>query len=96
MSYRIVLLSGRVASGKSTLADDLVKRFGAHRFKTNAPVRTQLDSTAGRRDLQNAGEALDRSTRGNGWRMPLFVRSRTCRKTHWLWSDGTVDLLFSR
>jgi len=63
MPSRIIVLSGPIASGKTTLGDMLLSRFGFQRLKTR-----QLLAAAGipaeRRALQKAGEALDRKTHG--------------------------------
>jgi adenylosuccinate synthase len=73
LSRRIVVLSGRVASGKSTLGDDLVARFGAVRFKTNDLIRATSADELGRRELQEAGDRLDRRTHGR-WVADGLVR----------------------
>jgi adenylosuccinate synthase len=62
----IILLSGPVASGKTTLGEHLVKRFGFRCFKTRELIRSLLGTELDRRALQEAGERLDRS-RGGEW-----------------------------
>ena len=73
MARRIVVLSGRVASGKSTLGEDLVRHFGAVRFKTNELIRDHFADAKDRRDLQNAGDRLDRRTKGR-WVADALIR----------------------
>jgi len=60
----IVLLSGPIASGKTTLCDDLVNRFGFRVFKTRELIEALSSAPAERKALQNAGEALDKRTKG--------------------------------
>lgn len=65
MARQVVLLSGRISSGKSTLSEMFVRRFGATVLKTNEVLRRkQADSTQGRRALQQLGEDLDQKTGG--------------------------------
>src|SRR5580700_11498743 len=52
------------ASGKTTLCDDLVNRFGVRVFKTRELIETLSSAPAERKALQNAGEALDKRTKG--------------------------------
>jgi adenylosuccinate synthase len=62
----IILLSGSVASGKTTLSEHLVDRFRFRCFKTRELIRSLLGTEMDRRALQEAGERLDRS-RGGEW-----------------------------
>ena len=64
MAKRILLLSGPVCSGKSTLADALVQKYGFTRFQTRSLLATLLNVKKERRALQRAGEALDKRTGG--------------------------------
>lgn len=62
---RILVLSGPIAAGKSTLGDQLAQQYGGVRFKTNDLIQSLRPNIPDeRRALQIAGEALDRSTRG--------------------------------
>ena len=64
MAHTVVLLSGGIATGKSTLSMTLHDKFGATIVKTN---RVLLDKYAGaveRKSLQEYGEALDIETGG--------------------------------
>jgi adenylosuccinate synthase len=62
---QVVVLSGPVASGKSTLAERLVSRFGFVRIRTQELIRTlKPDVPLEREPLQKAGETLDRETGG--------------------------------
>lgn len=60
----IVLLSGEIAVGKTTLCDALVKRFGFHVFKTRELIQVMQSVAAERGALQKAGEDLDKKTKG--------------------------------
>lgn len=67
MAARIVAISGRIASGKTTLANGLAEQFGCLRVSTRELLHELLPkTTAARADLQAAGEALDRRS-GGGW-----------------------------
>lgn len=66
MSRRIVLLSGPIASGKTTLGDALIKRFGFRRLKTRELLLSQLKDPPNRYALQRAGDRLDKTT-GGAW-----------------------------
>ncbi len=73
MTRRVVVLSGRVASGKSRLGDDLVSSFGAIRIKTHTLIESHYPGVEGRRELQAAGDRLDRRT-GGRWVAEALVR----------------------
>lgn len=64
MARQIIVLSGRVAAGKSELASGLAKRFGVVRLKTQDLLVASTGAPRERGALQAAGEALDRSTNG--------------------------------
>lgn len=65
MARQIILLSGPIASGKSTLADDLERRFDVHRVKTRELIRRRFPRVGDTRlALQRAGNRLDRETEG--------------------------------
>ena len=68
MASQIVVLSGGVSSGKSTLAGLLESRFRFYIIKTGNLLRSHLgvseDAQLGRRELQETGERLDRATNG--------------------------------
>ena len=65
MTKLIVLLSGPVASGKSTLASLLEQLFGFHVIKTWQLLKmVQPDVSQDRQSLQELGEELDRKTGG--------------------------------
>jgi adenylosuccinate synthase len=81
MAFRIVLLSGSVASGKTTLWQLLMKSFPAehiHVLKTKdlirelASKRLRRDLPSERRALQNFGDQLDRNTSGHWVRDALI------------------------
>ena len=66
MAKQIVLLSGRVSSGKSTLSANLVQRFGVHPVSTKDLIaRLAGDIEHERGAMQNYGELLDRRTKGS-------------------------------
>jgi adenylosuccinate synthase len=66
MIDRVVVLSGPISSGKSTLAKGLERRFDMVIFKTNSVLKQRVKPhlVNDRKALQDAGEHLDRSTRG--------------------------------
>jgi adenylosuccinate synthase len=66
MPRKIVILSGSVSSGKTTLAENLVRRFAASLFKTRHFLQKRGGpGVASARDaLQEFGEKLDKSTKG--------------------------------
>lgn len=73
MPRLIVLLSGRICTGKTTLAKALADKYGFRRFST----REALISRAGemeisRKNLQEFGEKLDRRTKGSWLRDSLL------------------------
>jgi adenylosuccinate synthase len=74
MAFQIVLLSGSVASGKTTLWQELTNRFpgeNIHILKTKGVIRELALKKLGRellserRALQDFGEQLDRDTKGH-------------------------------
>lgn len=82
MAFQIVLLSGRVASGKTTLWQQLMRNFPAehiHVLKTKNLIRELAskklgrDLPAERRTLQDFGDQLDRDT-GGKWVLDALVR----------------------
>ena len=65
MRETLLVMSGPVCAGKSTLAEGLERRHGARRFSSRRLLLQRLgDAGAGRLSLQAAGEALDRETQG--------------------------------
>lgn len=62
----ILLLSGHVCAGKSTLCELLVRSFGAQPLKTKDELLGLMNrKVASRTELQALGERLDRQTKGN-------------------------------
>lgn len=62
---RVIVLSGPVRSSKSSLAQNLEKHFGAHVAKTRELIVNAFpDISMERKVFQQAGERLDRQTRG--------------------------------
>ena len=67
MPQQIILLSGRVGSGKTTLADQLVETFDLTLFKTRAFLKERARGIPAERGaLQDFGERLDKKT-GGAW-----------------------------
>ncbi|MCB9840167.1 MAG: adenylosuccinate synthetase [Phycisphaeraceae bacterium] len=65
MRHRIVLLSGQVCAGKTTLAANLAARFDALHIKTRECIAAlQRGVPAERGAMQAAGEQLDQQTNG--------------------------------
>ncbi|MDX6438989.1 MAG: adenylosuccinate synthase [Gaiellaceae bacterium] len=67
MPKLVVVLSGAVSSGKSTLADRLARRFGVHPIHTKDILVAQSRSRdrPTRAQLQRLGDRLDRETNGS-------------------------------
>jgi adenylosuccinate synthase len=59
----IIVLSGSIASGKSTLAEKLSKHYEGYIFKTNIVLK-EIEVLKRRKKLQNLGDKLDRETGG--------------------------------
>ena len=66
MAQTVVVLSGAVSSGKSTLARRLAERCQGHRFSTRQLLMRVTGAEVERAALQEAGEQLDRDT-GGAW-----------------------------
>lgn len=67
MVRQIILLSGPISAGKSTLAQSLVDRYGLIRIRTQQLIRSATPNLVEERSaLQRAGDALDRKT-GGAW-----------------------------
>ena len=64
MPRRIIVLSGPIASGKTTLGDTLVERYDFFRLKTRQLIQTMLGTEVEREALQKAGDRLDRKHKG--------------------------------
>src|SRR5258708_3696810 len=74
MLTRILLLSGSISSGKSTLGKGLIETYGGAVLKTKQVIKVLKLKVADDRDsLQKAGEALDRST-GGRWVQQALIR----------------------
>src|SRR4051794_6509335 len=70
----VVLLSGHVGAGKSSLAELLRTEFGFETFKTSELLRAQLGRPdADRRTLQQLGRDLDNLTAGR-WVIDALTR----------------------
>lgn len=81
MAFQIVLLSGRVASGKTTLWEQLISNFPAehiHVLKTKNLIRELAAKKLGRelpaerRTLQDFGDQLDKDT-GGKWVLDALI-----------------------
>lgn len=70
MPRKIVLVSGSVAAGKTTLVEHLRRDFGVHVIKTKDLIRQMAAKKLGReleaerRAMQQFGDRLDRETKG--------------------------------
>ena len=66
MDVRILLISGAVASGKSTLSSGLALRFNARVLKTKGLIQARFpEAISERSELQRLGDELDRKTKFN-------------------------------
>jgi len=80
---RILILSGPIASGKSTLANRLVERFGFVRLSSsNLILVLKPDVPQERLALQEAGDQLDRETQGQWVRDALVRRVGQLEQQH--------------
>jgi adenylosuccinate synthase len=65
MRETLLVMSGPICAGKSTLAEGLQRRYGARRLSSRQLLQQRVkDTGAGRLSLQAAGEELDRETQG--------------------------------
>lgn len=66
MITNIVILSGQISSGKTTLAKGLASLYGMKIFKTSEILRDKIEpgKLIDREILQNEGDKLDRQTHG--------------------------------
>ena len=74
MARHIIVLSGPVASGKTTLGDALVERYGFTLQKTRDLIRVVRKTELERGALQLGGDVLDRKTKGR-WVAAALVRT---------------------
>ena len=72
MAKRIIVLSGPVASGKTTLSDALVERYEFTLQKTRDLIRVAQKTELERGALQLGGDVLDRKTQGRWVADALF------------------------
>jgi adenylosuccinate synthase len=84
MVNRVILLSGPVASGKTTLAQRLVEAYGYRLFKTRDLITGLTGAEIARGQLQQAGERLDHRTGGR------WVATALEREVSNLKEDATV------
>jgi adenylosuccinate synthase len=83
MNYLIVVLSGPIGAGKTTLCDELVYRFGFTVFKTRELIQELLkDVPPERGALQKAGETLDKKTSGSWVATSLARKIQANEKCH--------------
>ncbi len=87
MTRVIVLLSGPIAAGKTTLCDELVTRFGFTVFKTRELIQHLMkDIPSERGALQKAGETLDKRTNGE------WIAKSLAQRVHEMGASGNVVL----
>ena len=67
----IVLLSGEIASGKTTLSTNLRDKFDFKVSRTREAIKKRFDKSKSREKLQIFGEKLDKSTKGK-WVLDYF------------------------
>ena len=74
MPNRLVLISGPISSGKTTLCKGLEDRLDAHSFRTKSVIREHYDgSDPTRENLQALGDLLDKKT-GGKWVLDAISR----------------------
>lgn len=88
MAFRVILLSGPVAAGKSTLAATLIERYGIRLLKTRQLIQSISKTKIERGALQKAGRDLDLKT-GGKWVGDALVKE--CAKL----PDGCTVLVDS-
>ena len=89
MLKRVILLSGAVSSGKSTLSDGLRKRFKMEHLKTKEIIRQRFPASESERGaLQKLGEQLDRKTSGSWVRDEISKHLEENPKTELLLVDA--------
>ena len=72
-SFRVVVLSGPISAGKTTLAENLRDRYGARVIKTRDLILQKLPTVRQERGaLQRAGERLDKADGGLWVKEALF------------------------
>ena len=77
MPYTILLLSGPICAGKSSIAKKLSDKYNAHIFKTNRLLESYLhkkNKSITRSILQKEGESLDEKTNGKWVSDALFEK----------------------
>jgi adenylosuccinate synthase len=80
LAPKIVLISGPICSGKTTLSNLLVKRFGLLRICTRNLLKERFKKTSiHREELQRLGEELDRKTKGRwvGEELVKYINSNS-------------------
>ncbi len=79
MSRRIIVVSGPVSSGKTSLVTGLAERFGFMVLRTRGLISARSkQSTTERLLLQNAGDRLDRTTSGRWVLNGVIELSKQC------------------
>ena len=73
MPKRLILLSGPVSSGKTTLAKSLAAEFGVRQIKTRMLIVAATSAEENRGSLQEAGERLDAAD-GGKWLADAIAR----------------------
>jgi len=90
MHAQIVLFSGAVTAGKSTVCEGLAHRFGAHVLKTREIIQNRFpQAQSERRELQRLGDRLDAETQG------MWIRDELLRYTNALDMEKGVVLVDS-
>ncbi|MCB0724819.1 MAG: adenylosuccinate synthetase [Ignavibacteriae bacterium] len=67
----ILLLSGEIASGKTTLSKNLQDKYGFKVSRTREGIKKRYHASRSREDLQIFGEKLDKTTKGR-WVLEHF------------------------
>lgn len=95
MFEKVILLSGQISSGKSTLANGLAERFEMEILKTREVIGKLVpdDLSRNRKVLQNKGDSLDKKKHGKWVLDALRERMRSVRPSAVMIVDSirTVD-----
>lgn len=92
MPTSIVVISGHIASGKSTLAHGLAEQFGCVRISTRELISEQFQKPISTRaEEQKAGEILDQRSAG-AWLAQALAKRKAGQKADETWIIDSVRI----